>query len=327
MVRTRLLAAVSLVALLAGCGDSEAPSPTRLSDWSLARVWAESDQRHEGVDEFGGLFEIGAELVAVARHRLDLWFVISRDQLVDGARVSARRIEPTFNESSWVGGRGPLAARAVSMAAMKTLPVEVVGLGGWSDGQFALLDRRQRVLWSGRLLAGPGGGVRAITFDRATVLPGGDHSGLDEADPRDRGAGVRALAVLPEARDGVDLAVLEAAPAVGTPWRLHRLDRTGATVKRPLLLPRGERDPEVRALAAWEDGYVALALGMQRYSSSPDGHLLAGERIPPPVVERTTIEWETLGRGAAGRLYLAGRPGMIVSTGEDPPRLIELAWR
>ena len=189
------------------------------------------------------------------------------------------------------------------------------------------LDRRQRVLWSGRLLAGPGGGVRAITFDRATVLPGGDHSGLDEADPRDRGAGVRALAVLPEARDGVDLAVLEAAPAVGTPWRLHRLDRTGATVKRPLLLPRGERDPEVRALAAWEDGYVALALGMQRYSSSPDGHLLAGERIPPPVVERTTIEWETLGRGAAGRLYLAGRPGMIVSTGEDPPRLIELAWR
>lgn len=345
MMRTRLVAAVSLVVLLAGCGDRDAPSaPTASADgtWSRAAMYAMRDGA-----EPGGVAEIGKEVVIVGKRRLDQWLVVPRDQLVDKARrFEVRRIAPTFNESSWIGGRGPLAARALSIGAMKDLPVEVVGFGVWPDGQFALLDRRQRVLWSGRLLAGPGGGVRAITFDRATVLPGGDHSGLAEADPRDRGPGVRALAVLPEARDGVDVVVLEAAPKPDVPWRLHRLDRTGATVKAPLSFPPVGAHRAAVALAWSEGGYDVLVApddpgtlareSLLRMAQRGQGSLailgeaesLAADRFDaygkPDVVHPRLA---ALGRGREGRLYVVGSGSIIQGNAEDPGHRLTIAWR
>ncbi|MGE0192202.1 MAG: hypothetical protein AB7T63_09180 [Planctomycetota bacterium] len=330
MVRTRLLAAVSLVALLAGCGNSKAPSPTEPPrTWSVARIRAPIPGRpgeRNHADRVGGLAEVGDELVLVGQDRLDHWFVLARNELADGSGFVARRIEPTFNDSAWVGGRGPLAARAVSIGAMKDLPTEVVGLGVWPDGRFALLDRRQRILWSGRLLAGPGGRISAITFDRGSVLPGGDHSGLDEADPRDRGPGVRALAVLPEPREGVDIAVLEASAKPDTPWRVHRLDRTGATVKRPLDVPSTTSSP-LQTLAWTSQGFVAIESGHLRRLVQDGDRLVPGEAHELPPVKYLS-PWSALTQGVTGTTYVGSEfRGAAVVSELDDNRTIRLAWR
>ncbi|MEZ6008624.1 MAG: hypothetical protein R3F05_12775, partial [Planctomycetota bacterium] len=285
MAFMRLLAAVSLVAFLAACGEPEPQAPRAEEQYPQALVvWPEADP---GI-QVGGVAIVGDDVLVVAKHRLDAWIVVPRAALNAGATTEGRRIQPTFNDSAWVGGRGPLAARAVSIGAMKDLPTDIVGLGVLPGGQLVLLDRRQRVLWSGRLLAGPGGTLRAITLDRATVLPGGDHSGLDEADPRDRGPGVRALAVLADAPAGVDLIVAEAPPKPEAPWRLHRLDRTGATVRRPVSLGH-ERDDFPLCGLAWGEGRL---FGMLAPAEGPNVATSVGAHVRPYTLEGDVVTWK-----------------------------------
>lgn len=257
MSRSRLLVAWGVL-VLAACGDAdETPQGENLVPWTQTVVVHAAP--------LGGIVTVKDEILFVPRRVDGTLRAAAVGTLRRGGRTEAKSLPLELMAAGDVMGSDSLAWRGLALSDLRDVPHEIVSAAAHVPDFIYLADRRLRVLWWGRVVRAADGRVGSVVLDRAIALGGSDRRDLKKGDPRDHGAGLRALAAPPRAGEWADLYVLDAGSRVPEAWRMFRLDRAGATVQRSLEVRVATGGaPDVRALAFDVDRLLALGAQGQR---------------------------------------------------------------
>ncbi len=308
MKRALLLA--TLLGPLAACGRGAAPDAARaVGGWSHARV--------PGVAKASGIAVAGDWLVVSESGPDRRLLAVRRADLVDGKEASAHPVEVTFDPEAHLTGGDAFALRGYRLGDVWGLDGSVEGVAVQSPARVFLADRAWRVVFAGELRTGDDGAPKQIVIDRGFTVSGGNRSGSDASDWRDRGPGLAGLAAGASGRRVEDVyAVTRGAEGPGT-FELHALDRYGIELSTFTVDLGTKDDAAVGGLALDEDRFLVVR-GAGR------GELVAFRRGRPrelvksaPGIPAAEVEgagaWSGVARSDDQVLYLVsqGAPAVV----------------